>query len=528
MLMPVDQCHCHCHCYCQCHCVIPSLLLSTSHVLYQINILPPPPPHHHHDLYQPRRKVSVAYDVFSPLPTRERSHLPLPFTVIHRPLFTQPQPSLKALMDAVAQISSSSGGVVPSVPFPFPSLHAATALGFATTTNINMAQQQGGGPLRKRDHESTLSSSSSSSSAKGAAATAGAKKAKTSSTHEEESKRTKRLEQNRTAAIESRRRKKHMVEELQRSVQYFSRANSALKSQNADLERQLLFAKHKISNGSTTSTGNHAAASTSTTSTKMHNNSDDIGATQQQQQEQQLLASSNVVPSSFLPSAPPNRELEEQARQAQFAATQALYKSMGYPAGAARIAASTFSQFVGQTGIAPGLSTGIATTTTTTTSSSSRESARPTKRNSATSRTTSISSSLPQAAITTSSPLIPTAAETNYNNKLLLPSKVESEIGSSSGDAYIDALNQFAMQQAAAANAAAAAATAAIQAVNIHNQLKQNGGGAFPTSTSSSTSTSSPSAESTSFPFPIPNTDMTSWPFQNAAAASASPFSKKE
>uniref|UniRef100_A0A7S2R1A2 BZIP domain-containing protein n=1 Tax=Eucampia antarctica TaxID=49252 RepID=A0A7S2R1A2_9STRA len=45
-----------------------------------------------------------------------------------------------------------------------------------------------------------------------------------------------RLEQNRKAARESRRRKKVMIEELQRSVIFFSRANATLKQQNDELQ----------------------------------------------------------------------------------------------------------------------------------------------------------------------------------------------------------------------------------------------------------------------------------------------------
>lgn len=49
------------------------------------------------------------------------------------------------------------------------------------------------------------------------------------------------------AARESRRRKKVMIEELQRSVIFFSRANSTLKQQNDDLTRMLLQAQTMIS-----------------------------------------------------------------------------------------------------------------------------------------------------------------------------------------------------------------------------------------------------------------------------------------
>ena len=55
-----------------------------------------------------------------------------------------------------------------------------------------------------------------------------------------------RLEQNRKAARESRRRKKIMIEELQRSVVFFSRANTSLKTQNDELQRMLLSAQSRI------------------------------------------------------------------------------------------------------------------------------------------------------------------------------------------------------------------------------------------------------------------------------------------
>ncbi len=56
-----------------------------------------------------------------------------------------------------------------------------------------------------------------------------------------------RLEQNRKAARESRRRKKVMIEELQRSVIFFSRANGTLKQQNDDLTRLLMQAQAQVS-----------------------------------------------------------------------------------------------------------------------------------------------------------------------------------------------------------------------------------------------------------------------------------------
>ena len=59
--------------------------------------------------------------------------------------------------------------------------------------------------------------------------------------------RVVRLEQNRKAARESRRRKKVMIEELQRSVIFFSRANGTLKQQNEELQRILFQAQAQVS-----------------------------------------------------------------------------------------------------------------------------------------------------------------------------------------------------------------------------------------------------------------------------------------
>lgn len=56
-----------------------------------------------------------------------------------------------------------------------------------------------------------------------------------------------RLEQNRKAARESRRRKKVLIDELQRSVIFFSRANHTLKQQNDDLTRLFMQAQTQVS-----------------------------------------------------------------------------------------------------------------------------------------------------------------------------------------------------------------------------------------------------------------------------------------
>lgn len=108
-----------------------------------------------------------------------------------------------------------------------------------------------------------------------------------------------RLEQNRKAARESRRRKKVMIEELQRSVIFFSRANNALKTSNEELTRLLMQAQAHVANQD----GEKTAVPVGTNEAKK------------------------------------DPSLEEQQKEAQTVATQAVFESQGYPAAAARAAA---------------------------------------------------------------------------------------------------------------------------------------------------------------------------------------------
>ena len=120
-----------------------------------------------------------------------------------------------------------------------------------------------------------------------------------------------RLEQNRKAARESRRRKKVMIEELQRSVIFFSRANGTLKQQNDELARLLMQAQAQVS----------AIESKPNNGKKSNEPNSEAKQEGQQQQQQQGF----------------------QQAQAQAVATQAMYESQGYPAAAARAAAHTMN-----------------------------------------------------------------------------------------------------------------------------------------------------------------------------------------
>ena len=102
-----------------------------------------------------------------------------------------------------------------------------------------------------------------------------------------------RLLYNRQAAAEGRKRKREMVEDLQRSVTFFTKSNASLKSRNAELERLILVAKQKIACGDTKGVASTAAAA----------------------------AGGNSV---IFKSA--NEEDEEEAMAARFSATQAMVR----------------------------------------------------------------------------------------------------------------------------------------------------------------------------------------------------------
>ena len=131
-----------------------------------------------------------------------------------------------------------------------------------------------------------------------------------------------RLEQNRKAARESRKRKKVMVEELQRSVVFFSRANNTLKQQNEELTRLLLQAQEQTKN---------VTAGTSTTEVKA-----DVIA-------HDPVAPAIVAAVASTTATVEHDSLNEQQKNAEIVATQALYESQGFPAAAARAAAQAMN-----------------------------------------------------------------------------------------------------------------------------------------------------------------------------------------
>jgi hypothetical protein len=129
-----------------------------------------------------------------------------------------------------------------------------------------------------------------------------------------------RLDQNRKAARDSRRRKKVMIEELQRSVIFFSRANGTLKQQNDELSRLFMQAQ------------NQAAAVDST------------GTSTTVQPAEQIQPSATAAATQVVVKAEGDQASNSfQQAQAQAVATQAMFESQGFPAAAARAAAQTMN-----------------------------------------------------------------------------------------------------------------------------------------------------------------------------------------
>jgi hypothetical protein len=155
-----------------------------------------------------------------------------------------------------------------------------------------------------------------------------------------------RLEQNRKAARESRRRKKVMIEELQRSVIFFSRANATLKQQNDELARILMRAQAKIKAvdegrevASPVFVPAAAAVSAAAVDAKPAATATTAASVAANIEQGGIMAAALV---------PKDRELDaqsqqEQQAQAQAVATQAIFESQGFPAAAARMAAQTMN-----------------------------------------------------------------------------------------------------------------------------------------------------------------------------------------
>jgi hypothetical protein len=132
-----------------------------------------------------------------------------------------------------------------------------------------------------------------------------------------------RLDQNRKAARDSRRRKKVMIEELQRSVIFFSRANGTLKQQNDELSRLFMQAQNQAAAVDTTGALVQPAGEPSATG----------------------IAPAAAAAATQMVVKPEGEQASNsfQQAQAQAVATQAMFESQGFPAAAARAAAQTMN-----------------------------------------------------------------------------------------------------------------------------------------------------------------------------------------
>lgn len=171
-----------------------------------------------------------------------------------------------------------------------------------------------------------------------------------------------RLEQNRKAARESRRRKKVMVEELQRSVIFFTRANSTLKSQNEELERLLLHAQSQVqafekdqkpqapvasnvataSNVTDNSPPSQVIAPAPTQGPTTSDTSEVKDVKQNEIHDAQVQHAVATAQAQQVQNLTTLAQQTQAHRAAQAAATQAMFESQGFPPAAARAAAQTF------------------------------------------------------------------------------------------------------------------------------------------------------------------------------------------
>ncbi|KAL7471115.1 hypothetical protein ACHAXS_011425 [Conticribra weissflogii] len=451
---------------------------------------------------------------------------------------------------AAAALDASTFAVVPnnsyaghlaSVPSPFLPDHGSPA--YPTPTNaaakapvaVTSAAPSAGGKTKKPRTSKT--SAAKASLASGAPDAAAANPA-----------RQKRLEQNRLAAIESRRRKKVMLEELQRSVAFYTKANASLKSQNEDLEGRILWAKCKVyqmeqekqtkasRDDEKKSRPEEASKPEGRTRPESDAPSDKLRSDKVAVPTEVVAASATNKPPANVrvpaqlptrPAAPAGRasrpiktapfsnipmtqdgtevELTEE-QQAHFAATQALYKSMGFPPGAARAAAFTFCLTGRRSGTAfgGGDEDPLAMKKTNPTNALAKRVTAPDEPK--TVKPEKSPKAVPPVPAPVSVPALPAiAAASPPERKIVevaaagsttgarsmpvvpapipismpeMPSKdsrknEETDEGedADASTSYIEALNKFAMQQAVAANAAAAAASAAIQAAKFHSDL---------------------------------------------------------
>jgi len=290
--------------------------------------------------------------------------------------------------------------------------------------------------------------------------------------------RAKILEHNRLAAKEARRRKKHMVEELRQSVKFYFKANATLKSHNCELEYQLLAAKQNISAHREEKDKLCAIG--------------DVSVSGLQNAKSSTASSTCAAPVGNAS----HGGTVKQAQRAHLVATQTLYKTLGSRAGthlkpATIDCLSTMlwkDSSVGQTGKQSG-------DQATETEKSAALNRSPPLAVSSTGRPpkTELDDTayllaldqfaIKQAAATTKA--VKVAAVNTFaagTPHLLFPSSLPFSVASkerspkivSDNTAYLLALDRLVMKQTAANNAARAAAAAAMQAAHLRRKLNQD------------------------------------------------------
>jgi hypothetical protein len=201
-------------------------------------------------------------------------------------------------------------------------------------------------PLKKRKNASVATDSSfENPSTKRSGGDDGTTKEESSARFKPKSKKVTpdkakalRLDQNRKAARESRKRKKVMIEELQRSLVFFSKANAALKHKNDDLARLLVAAHAELAKSgesvapldtlnASEMTGSHSTAAEAAAATVPQLEASSTGGAFASIPAMSTLATSQVA---YVPPMEPGTTMQAMAhfQQAALAAMQAAAQGM--------------------------------------------------------------------------------------------------------------------------------------------------------------------------------------------------------
>eukprot|EP00804_Cyclotella_cryptica_P004443 CCRYP_006853-RB/>CCRYP_006853-RB protein AED:0.03 eAED:0.03 QI:205/1/1/1/1/1/3/443/351 len=254
----------------------------------------------------------------------------------------------------------------------------------------------------------------------------GNKRSKTTSETGISAAKSRRLEQNRRAAIESRRRKKVMVEELQRSVAFYTKANASLSLHNRELETKLILAKQRMQHIASRATVNQGVDSSNPMASKSEHQGVIISVSDSPKSHTADVKVGSTVASPDTASPGAAASLGE-ANEATQTVSKVPCGSLWYTAEMARLAAT--SNLAGAVNVP----------------------------------LTTMHASIPNVNLFS-----------NINSKPLSSDMNEGSLDETE-ESYIESLKQFVAQQAAVASAAAASANAAMEAIKYHEMLRANG-----------------------------------------------------